>query len=251
MQSNSVSNAEAFQGGPHLRLHQGLMLFSPLPDPRATPAKIGNTAFQPPRTHRPRTPRSHLLLWRHVDPAAVLTRGQRPKCPLAAPASAHSGSERALPEVSATSQRLFTDASPGCCLLSAILLFRLWTTFPTRHRGSLILLPRANLAASSCDLGFLRIDCCHLDPNKLTPGRMFGVGTSSLVLHRRRLNTLSPDPKVKGHHLCPGLMWLWTTFPRVHSELTLQLNFGEIFSFGCARLLRTPLGSPGRGSGVS
>lgn len=25
-----------------------------------------------------------LLLWRHVDPGAVLTRGQRPKCPLGA-----------------------------------------------------------------------------------------------------------------------------------------------------------------------
>lgn len=199
------------------------MLLSPLPDPRATPPKIGNTALQPPLHHRPRTPRSHLLLRRHVDQTPVLTRGQRPKCPLAAPASAHSGSEPALPEVSATPRGLFIEAQPGCCLLSAILLFRLWTTLPTRHSGSLIRLPRTNLIASSGDLGFLRVDCCHLDPNKLMPCGMCGMGTSSLILHGRRLkNTLSPDPKVRGHHLCPWLMRLWwTTFPRVHSDPTL------------------------------
>lgn len=160
--------------------------------PRATPPRIVNTPLQPPRPHRPRTSRSHLLFWRHVDPTTVLTRGQRPKCPLAAPASAHSGSERALPEVSATPPGLFTKAQPGCCLLSAILLFRLRTTLPTRHCGSLIF-PRSNLAAFSSDLGFLRVDCCHLDPNKLTPGGMFGVGAPSLILHGRRLkNTLNP-----------------------------------------------------------
>eukprot|EP00073_Rattus_norvegicus_P043510 XP_017445542.1 PREDICTED: uncharacterized protein LOC687508 isoform X3 [Rattus norvegicus] len=172
--------------------HQGPMLFSSLLDPPryttkdrkhsppTSPAPPTQDVQIPPPTLAPRGPD------RRADPRTKTKMSTR------CPASAHSGSERALPEVSATPPGLFTKAQQGCCLLSAILFFRLRTTLPTRHCGSLIF-PRSNLAAFSSDLGFLRVDCCHLDPNKLMPGGMFGVGASSLILHGRRLkNTLSP-----------------------------------------------------------
>lgn len=64
--------------------HVGQKLLNPLLIPRAAPQQIQIPPLQPPRPERPKTPTSHLLLSRHVDPGAGLTRGQRPKCPLGA-----------------------------------------------------------------------------------------------------------------------------------------------------------------------
>lgn len=79
-----VTHARTLLRNPHPHPARRPEALKPTPHPRAAPQQIQNPPFQPPRPDRPKTPTSHLLLSRHVDPGAGLTRGQRPKCPLGA-----------------------------------------------------------------------------------------------------------------------------------------------------------------------
>lgn len=81
------------------------------PSPPTSPAPPTQDAQIPPPTLAPRGSRGR------DDPRTKTKMSTR------CPASAHSESERALPEVSATLRDLFTEARLGCRLLSATRLF--------------------------------------------------------------------------------------------------------------------------------
>lgn len=83
LRSNSGSRiARTLPRGPHPHPTCRPAALKPAPHSRTAPQQIRNPSLQRPRPHRPKTPTSHLLFSRHVDPGAGLTRGQRPKCPL-------------------------------------------------------------------------------------------------------------------------------------------------------------------------
>lgn len=77
-----VTHARTLLSGPQPHPARRPEALKPTPLPRAALLLTRNPPLQPPGPDRPKTPTSHLLLSRHVDPGAGLTHGQRPKCPL-------------------------------------------------------------------------------------------------------------------------------------------------------------------------
>lgn len=77
-----VTHARTLLSGPQPHPARRPEALKPTPLPRAALLLTRNPPLQPPGPDQPKTPTSHLLLSRHVDPGAGLTHGQRPKCPL-------------------------------------------------------------------------------------------------------------------------------------------------------------------------